>query len=42
MISGTWTEDSISFKNLKIGSLQAVILLSNIHLKLENHSSKTG
>jgi hypothetical protein len=42
MISRTWTEDSIPIENLEIGSLQAVISLSNIHLKPENHSSETG
>jgi hypothetical protein len=42
MISRTWTKDSIPFENFKIGSLQAVISISKVCLKPENHTSKTG
>jgi ABC-type xylose transport system substrate-binding protein len=42
MKSRTWTKDSIPFENFKIGSLQAVILISKVCLKPENHTSKTG
>jgi ABC-type xylose transport system substrate-binding protein len=42
MKSRTWTKDSIPFENFKIGSLQAVISISKVRLKPENHTSKTG
>jgi hypothetical protein len=42
MKSRTWTKDSIPFKDFKIGSLQAVISISKVRLKPENHISKTG
>jgi hypothetical protein len=42
MRSRTWTKDSIPFENFKIGSLQAVILISKVSIKPENHTSKTG
>jgi hypothetical protein len=35
-------KDSIPFENLKIGLLRAVIYRSKVHLKPENHTSKTG
>jgi ABC-type xylose transport system substrate-binding protein len=42
MKSRTWTKDSIPFENFKIGSLQAVILISKVCLKPKNHTSKMG
>jgi hypothetical protein len=42
IMSRTWTKDPIPFENLYIGLLHAVILLSKVHLKTENHSSKNG
>jgi hypothetical protein len=42
MKSRTWTKDSIPFKNFKISSLQAVISISKVCLKPENHTFKTG
>jgi len=34
--------ENIPFENFKIGSLQAVISISKVCLKPENHTSKTG
>ncbi len=39
MILKALTKDSVRFENLKIGSLQAVILLFKFHPKQENHTS---
>jgi hypothetical protein len=42
IISRTCTKDSIPFENFIISSLQAIISLSKVCLKPENHTSKMG
>jgi hypothetical protein len=42
MKSKTWTKNYIPFENFKIGLLQAVISISKVCLKPENHTSKMG